>query len=353
MDTYGEGRIKEMTQRCRAANTRKVVIGGPDQAMPKPRDWASFLSDGDNKTELIRFISEYCKSDKVRRKLKVPLTITAEDKTYLIESTGVQELSTCNHHEADTRIILHAVNTSDPVIVIASDTDILILLVFTFRKITERKIQMKIDNQRFVDINNVCSYLTQEICEVLPSYHSLTGCDTTSYPFGVCKVKPFKKAIKEGKFGLLKDFGSGEQMDLAEKFICIIMYPARENETSVQVRMKMYEKQKQKSSSNLIPDSSSLKEHIRRANLQAYIWHQCVNQNIDYPDQTKHGWKIDEGGHLAPLWFNGPVLPPSLIKIKRKRKTVKSLGYDADTETLDEGRKKKKQRRRIIQETGI
>ena len=99
--------------------------------------------------------------------------------------------------------------------------------------------------------------------------------------------------------------------------------------------MKMYEKQKKKSSNNLIPDSSSLKEHIRRANLQAYIWHQCGNQNIYCPDPTKHGWKIDEGGHLVPLWFTGPVLQPSLIK--RKRKTVKSLG-----ETLDEGRKRKK-----------
>lgn len=57
MDTYGEGCIKEMTQKRRGTTNRKIVIGGADQAMPKAREWPEFLSDGDNKTELIRFIA--------------------------------------------------------------------------------------------------------------------------------------------------------------------------------------------------------------------------------------------------------------------------------------------------------
>ena len=45
MDTYGACRIEDMTQNCRGTTTRKIVIGGPDQAMLKSRNWATFLSN--------------------------------------------------------------------------------------------------------------------------------------------------------------------------------------------------------------------------------------------------------------------------------------------------------------------
>ena len=87
MGTYGEDRIKEMTQKRRCTTTRKVVIGGPDQAMPKIRDWGVGWgggggSDSDNKTELIKFIMEYCKS----------VNVTASDETWLINSTEIFQL---------------------------------------------------------------------------------------------------------------------------------------------------------------------------------------------------------------------------------------------------------------------
>ena len=76
MDTYRAGRMKEMTQNRRGTTTRKVVIGGADQAMLKSRDSATFLSDGDSKAELIQFIAGYCKARNFRRKLKIPVKIT-------------------------------------------------------------------------------------------------------------------------------------------------------------------------------------------------------------------------------------------------------------------------------------
>ena len=50
MNTCGAGKIKEIAQNHRGTTTRKIIIGGADQAMPKSRNWATFLSDGDNKT---------------------------------------------------------------------------------------------------------------------------------------------------------------------------------------------------------------------------------------------------------------------------------------------------------------
>ena len=38
MDTYGAGKLKEMTQNRRSTTTIKIVIGAADQLMPKYRN---------------------------------------------------------------------------------------------------------------------------------------------------------------------------------------------------------------------------------------------------------------------------------------------------------------------------
>ena len=321
---------------------RKIVVGGADQAMPKPRDWPVFLSDDHNKTELIKCIAEYSKGEKFRRKLKIPITITAADNAWLLDSVGVHQLPSCNHHEADTRIILHAVKSEDPVVVVATDTDILVLLMYAFNKYLStdipRTVQMQIENEKFVDINEINRKLPEEVRKVLPAYHSVTGCDTTSYPFGVRKAKPLKKAMKNTKMNLLRCFGNEEDDETksAEKFLQTVMYPGKENESIIQTRSRMYGKQKQKASSSLIPDPSSLREHLKRAKLLALICNQCGEQDIDYPDPTEYGWLKEDG--LKPCWFTGPQLPPSLIRERKKgrrKKPDQFYGYEADTEESD------------------
>ena len=98
MDTCGAGKIKEITQNHRGTTTRKIIIGGADQAMPKSCNWATFLSDGDNKTELIQFIAGCCKAGNFQRKLKTPITITSGKDTWLLDTFGVHQLPLCNHH---------------------------------------------------------------------------------------------------------------------------------------------------------------------------------------------------------------------------------------------------------------
>ena len=50
MDTYGKKRIKAMTQKRKGHSGRKVLINEKGQAMPKGKDWNTFLQSGDNKT---------------------------------------------------------------------------------------------------------------------------------------------------------------------------------------------------------------------------------------------------------------------------------------------------------------
>ena len=81
-------------------------------------------------------------------------------------------LEHCNHHEADTRVVRHASLSGEPVVVVAADTDIFILLLYAFCKIgPAEKWYMKIDKERYVDISKICKSYGKEICDVLPSLH--------------------------------------------------------------------------------------------------------------------------------------------------------------------------------------
>ena len=94
---------------------------------------------------------------------------------------------------------------------------------------------------------------------------------------------------------LLDDFGTKEY------FFRQLFIVEKNNETVTQTRCRMYDQQKQKASANLIPDQSSLTEHLRRAKYQAIVWSQCANWNIDYPDPEDYGL-VNENG-LKPCWF--------------------------------------------------
>ena len=91
----------------------------------------------------------------------------------------------------------------------------------------------------------------------------------------------------------------------------------------------MYAKQKTKSSTNLIPDESSVLEHLKRANLQAFIWKQCTSQDMVIPPVEGHGWK-DEDGQIKPVWYLNDQLPPCLSTQEENQ------GYVADSEEKED-----------------
>ena len=323
-DSYSKATMKELTQRRRGTPGRRTRITSSEQDMPKGKDWDSFLRNSENKTELMRFLVDYYKTDAVRSKLKVPLTVTEEDNTWLITQLKIEMLDSCNHHEADTRLILHASKSTDPVIVRATDTDVFVLLTYAYSVIKPlQDWMMKIDHERYVSIKALTDRFGDEMCQALPAYHSITGCDTTSFPFGVGKVKPLKKTKKLGKFQLLSQLGTSrtsvEDIADAKTFFRTCMYAGSEHEEYVRTRIRMYDKQKVKSSSSILPDESSTNEHLKRSDLQAFIWYQCLKQDIEYPSIKHRGWEETEDG-IRPIWFTCPQFPPSLSVTSSRRR---------------------------------
>ncbi len=190
--------------------------------------------------------------------------------------------------------MLYASQSDNPIVVVATDTDVLVLLTYAYNEVkpTEHWV-MRIDKEKYVYVNNVCNHYGSEVCKALPAYHSITGCDTTSFPFNVGKVKPFKNMVKESNAKLLFKLGENEAVNDtsdAEKFLQTVMYSGKDEESHVETRLRMYERQKVKSSVPLIPDQSSAREHVKRADCQARIWKQCMEENIHYRSPVGMGW---------------------------------------------------------------
>ena len=92
------------------------------------------------------------------------LVITLEKEAYKISLTGVQNLFPCNHKEADTCIIYHYTLEDKPTVVIASDTDILILMVNVFAcHLPDHDWFLQTEKNQFVNVSTqpafVCSNL--------------------------------------------------------------------------------------------------------------------------------------------------------------------------------------------------
>ena len=114
-------------------------------------------------------------------------------------------------------------------------------------------------------------------------------------------------------------------------FMQTVMYPGKYGEDYVETRIRMYDQQRVKSSLGLLPDKHSSLEHLKRSNLQAYIWGQCLKQDINYPIPEDNGWQRTEDG-LAPVWFSCSQFPPSLYR-KPMRKS--KCGEEADDESSE------------------
>ena len=84
---------------------------------------------------------------------------------------------------------------------------------------------------------------------MLPYVHALTGCDTTSYFYGVGKIRVFNKILKNPS--VLSDLQSlGQQSGLpveyskVERFVKTVCFGGKENETLAETRVHLYNKKK-------------------------------------------------------------------------------------------------------------
>ena len=108
--------------------------------------------------------------------------ITLEKVAWEISLTGVQNLSPFNHEEAGTRIIYHCTLEDKPTVVIASNTDILILMLHVFAsRLPDHDWFLQTKKKQFGNVYKIRNYIGNAVAITLPSMFVLTSCDTVSY----------------------------------------------------------------------------------------------------------------------------------------------------------------------------
>ena len=105
-------------------------------------------------------------------------------------------------------ILLHASRSIKPVVITATDTDVLVLLTHAYPQcINAKQWLIKTNTEIFIVIKTICNFFVNSICQILPGLHDITGRYTTSYPFGVGKMSSMKKMRRLSKMHLLQNVG--------------------------------------------------------------------------------------------------------------------------------------------------
>ena len=221
--------------------------------------------------------------------------------------------------EADTRRFLHAFHVTPDghhsIAVFSPDTDAEVLASH-HQAATPAEIILisgTRSRSRLVSVRRLCEKLGHRVCQVLPSLHALTGCDTVSSFVGKGKKKALE-LVKDDQIARETVQILGETIPLGEhdiirleKVVCKL-YNEHQCDRVDELRYKMFCKGKNVHSHQLPPTRASLENHLKRANYQAYIWKSALDSQSPEIGPQNQGWQLRDG-QLEIVWT---VLAPAL-----------------------------------------
>ena len=278
-----------------------------------PCDLNSFYSNADNKTQLIKLTFDYIKTHpkKCLDILKCSTIFMSGDeyceKVTLENVINVESLVS-NQEEADTKVILHAMDAlkSEGNVCIRSpsrDTDILVIAIGLLSGNARVLVDTgNGDNRRKIWLDSI--KLSNEQHQAVIGFHAFTGNDYVSAFFKKSKQICWNKMIEESEdwtsvFTTLGEIWqlSSSQKSAFEKFVCRLYSTNKSNLNMA--RFKIFEKKHLKSKqitdlSLLPPCLRTFLLHLERANYVAKIWKLSGSAMVDLPSPAQHGW-TEEG----------------------------------------------------------
>ena len=332
-DVYRKSSIKNAERNHRETGKLKFkkIIG-----CQVIKQWGSFLSCGENKAELIRFlVSRWKENCDVIGDLDV---YVAFDESCIKlgpngRSRNVPALAS-NHEEADTRMLLHAKNIGEEntakIVILTPDTDVFLISLGVAEQIRNSLfIRTGTQNKtRIISLGKVKESLAirfdvediEQACRALLGLHAFTGCDTVSAFSGKGKSKPLKLMLKENSYiSLFSSFGnepslSETQHTTLQQFVCNL-YGHTEESTDV-VRYKLYSARQGRLEAKCLPPcSDSLSLHANRACYQAYIWRKCLESHPDIPSPVGLGWDRNDDDDLIIKWNTILPAPEEVLQL--------------------------------------
>jgi hypothetical protein len=237
--------------------------------------------------------------------------------------------------DADTLIVSVALNyarqCSEPVAVLAEDTDIFVLLLhhrqptmspMYFLSEAKKGRGGKMVGGKCFDIGEVQAKIGPRACSSILVVHALGGCDTTSSVYGhgkgtIFKVINDRESLHGFSMTLQSSLASPEQVCKAGIDLLLALYGGKVGETLSDLRYSKYctmSLSKRFQPERLPPSESAARMHSMRVHLQAVIWGTLDNSDIK---PTDWGWKLVNGNRLSPIQIDGPIAPDNVITVVR------------------------------------
>lgn len=356
-DTYPQPSIKDHEHKLREnLREKEFVIDGPGTKRP-----ANFLDEMKSikfKQAFVEFLIKDWSSPVHNSLIKPTQTIFLNyDKCYKyrkvadeIRREEAEELS-CDHEEADTKIVFHAcsMRPDTKILIKCSDTDILVIMLANLKhlldtEVVDRKIWVQLgtgNNIRNIDVCSLFITLGEKLCSSLAAFHALTGCDYNPSFNRKAKLKPFKLLESSPKFqeafiqlGDPAIITNPELLEstlkIMEEFVCC-MYNVKAVKTVNEARLVVFDRKYRpknekerfrKSTAKLEasafpPSSCELEQHVRRTIYIAQIWCNSNLKTTTTIDPEDYGWKIIDGKYEFH-WFDGEECPSTVMDVVRK-----------------------------------
>ena len=250
-DMYYPDSVKSM-ERCRRGSAHKLIIKGANTK--KPKCWKEFLSNDENKHQLIKLMLSIWQTNLTASHLtnRSPILICEEEAFHLHSTDGrntnspkVSELKSLQE-ETDTCVILYCMY--------AKQKGYKNILCMHYAKTELQGLNVFIDigngkNRRLIDVTGYASSLSIERCSALLGLHAFIQCDSTSCFKGIGKIKPMKVLDKNDHFELpLSQIGrtvsvSADLEVKLEQFVCLLYsrkLPKDTNELRLSILQEKY-----------------------------------------------------------------------------------------------------------------
>ena len=276
-------------------------------------DTKKFLASIQTKGELTKYLSE--------KPVKVDCVVI-HHKCLITNIPDLDpSLRNYSHEEADTRIVINAIDVSkrDPftdLVISYSDTDVLLILIHYYEQLSSSIVFKTTVHSHLV--GEIYKNLSTSIRHALLGFHAFTGCDQTGKFSGFGKPSCWTMLMNSSKKVLdafqelgLPDDPNNSFLDALEHFM-VQLYCKNKIPPAVtnlpELRWYMFSK-RQTESTSLPPTMESLGQKVLLSHYTTVVWKKSPISHQDLPDLEDYGWKWPS----SPSWHIAvtTLLPPA------------------------------------------
>ena len=315
-DTYKTPSIKDVARVKRGESGERVVRDDAQVPVGQVK-WKNFLHNSNNKTAFYNLLARWIISHPICKDMVATIDHEAITNSQTIT---LDNITPCNHEEADTRLFLHALNASmnghTSLTIRSSDTDVLVIAIHHFKDLKLEHLWIATGTGkdfRYLPVHEIVPSLGPSITSGILFFHAFTGCDMVSSFYYITKSTAWD--IANDKFSEVwqifqelsdqPDEISNTAMEKLERFT-VLMYKQNSKAISVNdARREMIGEGR--TVDRAPPTSSALLQHVKRAvYVGGHQWKSSLVAQQMLPVVTDWGWKQD-GDEYLPVWTTLPV----------------------------------------------